>query len=59
MSDQTPDITSLPKKSFLTKTNAIRAGVAALAVAAVVVIVVAVKGDSDEIADAVETLTEA
>lgn len=51
-----PDVTAipLPKKSFLTKTNAIRVVVATITVAVVAVVVVKMKSDSvEEIVEAV------
>lgn len=54
MTDSTDNVTTLPsKKSVFNKTNALRVGVAALAVAVVAVVVVKMKnGDfADEIGD--------
>lgn len=59
MSENTPDITTLPvtKKSFFNKTNAIRVAVAAVAVTVVAVLVIKLKSDS-AVEEIVETVTE-
>jgi hypothetical protein len=54
MTEETNNVAALPSKSVFTKTNAIRVGVAALAVVAVVV-VVKLKTSPVEIADALST----
>ena len=60
MSENTPDITTLPveKKNLFTKTNAIRVAVAAVAVTVVAVLVVKLKSDSSTIEELVETVAE-
>ena len=60
MSDNTPDISTLPsqKKSHFNKTNAIRVFVAATAVAVAAVVFVKLKGDSSSLEEIVETVKD-